>query len=82
MIKMNTDKRPCTCQLEIEDCFCERDDEDFSKLRTKELSLLCEKMNQGRFETVMNSMNLDKVDTVDGATFWAKRFEIPKTESE
>ncbi|KYG76439.1 hypothetical protein AWW68_19535 [Roseivirga spongicola] len=48
-------KRPCNCQLEIEGCFCEWDDEDFSKLRTKELSLLCEKLNQKRTTTVMNN---------------------------
>lgn len=34
---MKTSRRPCYCQLEIGSCFCEWDDEDFSKMVKEDL---------------------------------------------
>lgn len=41
MKTINEDKRPCLCFLEVGQCHCEWDDEDWTQLRKKEL----ERMN-------------------------------------
>lgn len=49
MKTINEDKRPCFCPLDVGSCYCEWDDEDWSKLELSWLSkMLAREMEQAR----------------------------------